>query len=111
MWSREEPDNLLLVCGGTHEQAAHEDVLCAGALCDLLWKDFYADGIADSTKPWRERCITLRPSTCFRWRRNPAMACAWGGFRSFSDDVPYCLQKNLFAFAAGLNRQGKVQKI
>lgn len=107
---QEEPDNLLLVCGGTHEQAAYEDVLCAGALCDLLWKDFHDEGIADSTKMARALyhlaakhllSVASQSRNGMRLSRNPELR----------DDVPYCLQKNLFAFAAGLNRQGKVQKV
>src|SRR6478735_5785623 len=40
---RESPRHLLLVCSGTFEQVAYEDVLAAGALCDLLWSH-YSDG-------------------------------------------------------------------
>ncbi len=39
--------NLLLVCGGTYEEAAYEDVLCAGAMADLLEPN--GDGLADSS--------------------------------------------------------------
>lgn len=42
---RAAPVELLLVCSGTHEQAAYEDVLAAGALCDLLWPGC-PDGVA-----------------------------------------------------------------
>ena len=34
---RAAPENLLLICSGTHEQTAYEDALGVGALCDLLW--------------------------------------------------------------------------
>jgi 2-phosphosulfolactate phosphatase len=37
--ARERPENLLLICSGTFEQTAYEDVLGAGALCDALWDD------------------------------------------------------------------------
>jgi len=32
--------DLLLVCSGTFDQAAYEDILGAGALCDLLWSNY-----------------------------------------------------------------------
>ena len=35
--ARERPESLLIVCSGTHEEAAYEDVLGAGALCDAVW--------------------------------------------------------------------------
>ena len=34
---QQAPHHLLLVCSGTLDQAAYEDVLGAGALCELLW--------------------------------------------------------------------------
>ena len=39
---------LLLVCSGTLDQAASEDVLGAGALCDLLWPAYGGGLVADS---------------------------------------------------------------
>ncbi|PYI81271.1 MAG: hypothetical protein DME26_20150 [Verrucomicrobia bacterium] len=33
---RARPANLLLICSGTLDQVAYEDVLAAGALCDLI---------------------------------------------------------------------------
>ncbi|HEX4644426.1 MAG TPA: 2-phosphosulfolactate phosphatase, partial [Verrucomicrobiae bacterium] len=41
-------ENLLLVCSGTADQAAFEDILGAGALADLLWPRFVGGKIADS---------------------------------------------------------------
>src|SRR5262245_116328 len=42
------PERLLIVCGGTFEQAAYEDTLVAGALSDLVWETFQSGQIADS---------------------------------------------------------------
>jgi 2-phosphosulfolactate phosphatase len=44
------PSNLLLVCSGTFDQAAFEDVLAAGALADVLWNKFTPDIVADSAR-------------------------------------------------------------
>ena len=45
---RDPPANLPLIGAGTHEEAALEDVLAAGALCDRVW-DLYGKGhVADS---------------------------------------------------------------
>jgi 2-phosphosulfolactate phosphatase len=41
------PD-VLLVCGGTYEEAAYEDTVAAGAAADLLWSNFATGEIADS---------------------------------------------------------------
>jgi phosphosulfolactate phosphohydrolase-like enzyme len=99
-----------LVCGGTHEEAAYEDVLCAGALCDLLWKDFSADGIADSAKMARA-LYQLAAKHLLSVASQSRNGLRLGRIPELRDDVPYCLQRDLFAFAAGLNRQGKVQKV
>jgi 2-phosphosulfolactate phosphatase len=107
---REDPENLLLVCSGTYEQAAYEDVLAAGALCDLLWKDFYADGIADSAKMARA-LYQLAGKQLLSVASQSRNGLRLGRIAELRDDVPYCLQRNLFAFAAALNKQGKVQKV
>jgi 2-phosphosulfolactate phosphatase len=44
---------LLLVCSGTFEEAAFEDVLGAGALCATLW-DMYGTGASDGALMARE---------------------------------------------------------
>ena len=38
--ARDGTERLLIVCSGTHEEAAYEDVLGAGALCDAVWAQF-----------------------------------------------------------------------
>src|SRR5438093_182723 len=45
---KHQPARLLLVCSGTIDQAAYEDVLAAGALCDLIWPEFADGQVADS---------------------------------------------------------------
>ena len=49
----EHPSNTLVVCSGTFEEAAYEDVLAAGALCDAVWPG-EPGGIADSALMARE---------------------------------------------------------
>src|SRR5580658_5292532 len=44
----EQAARLLVVCAGTYEEAAYEDTLAAGALCDLVWTQFKAGQISDS---------------------------------------------------------------
>lgn len=104
------PDNLLLVCAGTYEEAAYEDALCAGALCDLLWKKFYPDGIADSAKMART-LYQLAAKNLLSAASQSRNGLRLGRIPEMRDDVPYSLQRDLFAFAAALDRQGKVRKV
>ena len=52
--ARERTEHLLVVCSGTHEEAAYEDVLGAGALCDAVWGQFQSGHLADSAQLARE---------------------------------------------------------
>src|SRR5512137_689380 len=45
---RKAPSHVLVVCSGTLDQAAYEDLLGAGALCDLIWGAYCKGAVADS---------------------------------------------------------------
>src|ERR1044071_6935823 len=51
---RTGPEPLLLVCSGTAEQASYEDILGAGAFCELLGVDAAPAEITDSARMARE---------------------------------------------------------
>jgi 2-phosphosulfolactate phosphatase len=83
------PRHLLLVCSGTFEEAAYEDVLGAGALCDLLLPRYEQGHVADSAR--------IARSLYQMERKNlpAALAGARNGRRlrarpELSDDVEFC---------------------
>lgn len=104
------PPDLLLVCSGTWEQAAYEDVLGAGALCDSLWSIYGGSEVADSAAIARalfclEQCDLLA-----------AMARSRNGRRlsdlpDLCDDVPYCLQRDNMDVVAEMGRDGAVRVV
>jgi 2-phosphosulfolactate phosphatase len=105
---QQRPDHLLLVCSGTLDQAAYEDLLGAGALCDLLWP-MYGDGaVADSARIARQ---------LFQIGQNDllaAVAQSRNGRRLLAqpdlrEDVPFCLQRDLFRLSAELGKDGVVR--
>ena len=106
---REKPSDLLLVCSGTVDQAAYEDVLGAGALCDLVWPD-YSDGcISDSCQIARQIFNLARPDLLLavqhgrngrRLLANPDLA----------EDVVCCLQHDSVDFLAALEKDGAVRR-
>jgi 2-phosphosulfolactate phosphatase len=104
------PDNLIVICSGTYEQAAYEDTLGAGALGDLLWRLFAPKGIVDSAKM---ACELYRmaeknlPAAAVQSRNGSRLI----DIPELRDDVPFCLQRDIFPFAAGLNSNGEVRKI
>lgn len=48
--ARERPSEVVVVCSGTHEDAAYEDVLGAGALVDRLWPALDGTRVLDSAR-------------------------------------------------------------
>jgi 2-phosphosulfolactate phosphatase len=50
----QEPERLILVCSGTYEETAYEDILGAGALCDSVWSIFGDENLSDSARTARE---------------------------------------------------------
>ncbi len=105
---RANPTSLLLICSGTFDQAACEDALGAGALCELLGNDGGPAEVSDSA---------LMARQLFQLARNDLLKAASGsrnGRRLLSktdlrDDVPFCLQRDCFNFAAALQPDGNIR--
>jgi 2-phosphosulfolactate phosphatase len=106
--SRSTPESLLLVCSGTFEEAAYEDVLAAGALCALVWP-LYKDGhVADSA------VIAHRLFEIERTDLAGALSHSRNGKRLLSrpelrEDVPYCSQLNRIPLLAEMGKDGIVK--
>ena len=105
---RQHPPHLLMVCSGTLEQTAYEDVLGAGALCDLLWPEYARGAVSDSAHIARQ---------LFRIEQDDllgAIAQSRNGRRLMSnpdlrDDVPFCVQRDRFGLAAEMGKDGLVR--
>jgi 2-phosphosulfolactate phosphatase len=99
--------HLLLVGSGTLDQAAYEDVLGAGALCDLLWPKYGGGAVADSA---------LIARRLFRLEQNDllaAVAQSRNGRRLMAhpdlrEDVAFCVQRDLFNLVAEMGKDGLV---
>ncbi len=102
------PQKLLLVCSGTLEQAAYEDALGAGALCDLVWAD-YAGGIIMDSALMALRLYRLESANL-----EAALASSRNGRRlsaqpALQPDVPFCAQRDRFPLIASLNLEGTLR--
>ena len=101
------PRHVLLVCGGTLDQTAFEDVLGAGALCELLWPRLGNGAVADSAHIARR---------LFRLEQNDllaAVAQSRNGRRLMAqeglcDDVAFCVQRDILSLVAALGKSGVV---
>lgn len=104
----QKPAHLILVCSGTHEQAALEDTLAAGALCEKIWVHYAAGIVADSAEIAR-RIYPLMQNDLIG-----AMNHAQNGRRLLANpalrsDVAFCLQRETLNFVAEC-KKGVVRK-
>jgi 2-phosphosulfolactate phosphatase len=104
------PRRVLLVCGGTYEEAAYEDILCAGALCGLLPGGTGGAGVADSA---------LAADRLFR-QAGGDLAAALGqsrngrrllGNRELRDDVAFCARLDATPLVARMDGDGRVRRV
>lgn len=101
------PNNLLLVCSGTVDQASYEDVLGAGALADLLCPDYREESISDSVVMARQiyQQHTNNLMEAVKLSRNGRRLL---GMPALRGDVAWCLQRNVFALVAKMERDGRI---
>jgi len=104
-----KPTDLIIVCSGTFEECAYEDVLGAGALCAALGRRF-ANDETDSTLlarlAWKHHGAALRVALAKskngrRLLRHPQL----------KGDVPFCAQRDLFDFAAEMDKDGWIRRM
>ncbi|MEY2466021.1 MAG: 2-phosphosulfolactate phosphatase [Verrucomicrobiota bacterium] len=104
------PEELLLVCSGTYEETAYEDVLGAGAMCDLIWKTYADKEISDSARMAREIYLAAKSdllASAGQSRNGRRLL----NIPELRDDVAFSLQRDIYKFAAALRPDGKVIKI
>jgi 2-phosphosulfolactate phosphatase len=105
----ERATRLLIICAGTFDEAAYEDTLAAGALCDLIWAQFEAEPrrISDSAHMARQIYLDARcdlPGAMQRHSRNAQRLLSIAELR---DDVAFCLRCDVLQLTAEL-RDGAV---
>jgi 2-phosphosulfolactate phosphatase len=99
------PEELLLVCAGTGDGVALEDVLAAGALADLL-----ADELSDAAEVARQTFLRMKSNL------PEAIACSRNGRRllgipELRADVSFCSQRDVFNLVAVMAADGCLRKI
>jgi 2-phosphosulfolactate phosphatase len=104
------PAHLVVLCSGTFDEAALEDILAAGALCEKIWPMYSAGHIADSAEVARRLYPVLQGNL------TEAMRHALNGRRLLAnpdlrDDVNVSLQRETIPFAAHMDRDGAVRLI
>ncbi len=103
-----KPENLIVVCSGTFEQAAYEDVLAAGALLELLAPRLASARVSDT--------VTMARQIWGLARANPleAVGVARNAGKLLSNpdlaaDVPFSLQQDTVNLVAVMTKDGVVR--
>ncbi len=103
------PAHLLLVCSGSWEEAALEDILAAGALCERVWPLFRGGHIADSAEIARRLWLGAPADL------TEAIGAGRNGRRllmipELRDDVAFCAQRDVIPFVARLGEDGALRR-
>jgi 2-phosphosulfolactate phosphatase len=103
----EQAGRLVIVCAGTYEEAAYEDILAAGALSDLLWEQFEPEQISDSAHIARQIYLVAQsdvPGALQRHSRNARRLLSNPELR---EDVAFCFRRDALDLTAEM-RDGAV---
>jgi 2-phosphosulfolactate phosphatase len=103
------PARLVIICSGTFEQTAYEDVLGAGALCDLLWDPHTRADIDDSAHLAHELFLEARGdlTRALNRSRNARRLLSQPDLR---DDVAFCLHRDVHSLVACLEKDGWIRR-
>ena len=110
-WIEEtEVENLIVVCAGTEEEAAYEDMIGAGALCEMLWPGFVTGHVADSAEMARQiyRVMQRDLKSSMQHSRNARRLMT---IPDLAEDVHFCMQRETLTILAGLNEAGEVTRM
>ncbi len=102
------PAKILLVCAGTRENIATEDVLAAGALAEMLLPHSAGCVVSDSVETaldsWRKAKSNLFAAVSGAENAQRLLA-----IPELRDDVAFCLQPDFFPLTAELARDGTIR--
>jgi 2-phosphosulfolactate phosphatase len=104
------PARLLVVCSGTLDQAAYEDVLAAGALCEQVWVKYQGGLVTDSAQVAREIFLEAGGAllSAMSRSRNARRLLSKMDLR---EDVAFCMQRDLMPMVVALGKDGLVRRM
>jgi 2-phosphosulfolactate phosphatase len=96
----ERVQRLFIICAGTYEEAAYEDTVAAGALCDLLWAQFKPEKISDSAHMARQVYLDAKDDIFGAVQRHSRNARRLLDNLELRDDVAFCLRRDALDLTA-----------
>jgi len=105
----QRPASLILVCSGTFDEPALEDILAAGVVCECIWPIYAGGHTSDSAE------VARRLYPLMQFDLLGAMKHSRNGRRLLANpelrtDVWYCVQRETVPFAAELCPDGAVRR-
>ena len=102
------PVEVILVCSGTYEEPALEDILAAGAVCERLWPHYSGGHVSDSAELARRVYPLFQPNLldAMKHSRNGRRLLAHPELR---DDVWLCVQRETTRIVAAVQPDGSVR--
>jgi len=101
---------VLLVCAGTRDNPADEDIIAAGAMVEILFRDGTADELSGPAKACFRNFmlakseLAVKISNSENGRRLLAIP-------ELRDDVAFCLQRDIFPLVAKMDADGTIRAV
>jgi 2-phosphosulfolactate phosphatase len=102
---RKNFESILIVCAGTGENKADEDIIAAGALCELLARGDVRPAFSDSTET-ALLAFTRAKSNLAAAISNSENARRLLAVPELREDVTFCLQRDIFPLVAKMETDG-----
>jgi 2-phosphosulfolactate phosphatase len=103
-------ENILLVCAGTRENAALEDTLATGALCDLLAREDTRPAFSNSAEIARRTYMQAKSDLAVTVIRDSENARRLLAIPELRDDVAFCLQHDIFPLVTKMEADGAIRR-
>jgi len=106
---REKAETILLVCAGTGENAALEDTLAAGALCELLAREDARPTFSASTEIAQQAWLAAKSDLLATVIHDSENARRLLAIPELHDDVAFCLQRDIYPLIAKMAADGAIR--
>ncbi len=106
---RDNPASVLLICSGTGEQSALEDVLAAGALIDRIrarQRIELGDAARIALAVYRQACTNVTAAITDGQNGRRLLS-----ITDLAPDVGVCSRRDIFPFQAGMNAAGEIHRL
>ncbi|HEY1172972.1 MAG TPA: 2-phosphosulfolactate phosphatase [Verrucomicrobiae bacterium] len=107
---KEQERSVIIVCSGTGEEAAFEDTLAAGALCEVLLSSGFAGQVIDSAQITKAVYLQEKDDLLGAMQR-ASNGARLLGMPDLKEDVAFCLRRNAVPVVAGMEKDGVVRRL